>query len=58
LRQHIGISAVPCVAPGERVTRGQVLADIPADALGAPVHASIDGLVSAITEQAITLVRG
>ena len=58
LRQHIGISAVPCVAPGERVTRGQLLADIPADALGAPVHASIDGLVSAITEQAITLVRG
>ncbi|MFH4826241.1 electron transport complex protein RnfC, partial [Klebsiella pneumoniae] len=58
LRQHIGISAVPCVAPGERVTRGQVLADIPADALGAPVHASIDGLVSTITEQAITLVRG
>ncbi|RCA00446.1 electron transport complex protein RnfC, partial [Klebsiella pneumoniae] len=50
--------AVPCVAPGERVTRGQVLADIPADALGAPVHASIDGLVSTITEQAITLVRG
>ncbi len=39
---YIGISAVPCVAPGERVTRGQVLADIPADALGAPVHASID----------------
>ncbi|MCQ0601836.1 4Fe-4S dicluster domain-containing protein [Klebsiella pneumoniae] len=58
LRQHIGISAVPCVAPGERVTRGQLLADIPADALGAPVHASIDGQVSAITEQAITLVRG
>ncbi len=58
LRQHIGISAVPCVAPGERVTRGQLLADIPADALGAPVHASIDGRVSAITEQAITLVRG
>ncbi|HFF3736890.1 TPA: hypothetical protein ACGCNJ_005044, partial [Klebsiella pneumoniae] len=26
--------------------------------LGAPVHASIDGLVSTITEQAITLVRG
>ena len=58
LRQQIGRSAVPCVAPGERVTRGQVLADIPPDVLGAPVHASIDGLVSAITEQAITLVRG
>ena len=49
---------LPCVASGERVTRGQLLADIPADALGAPVHASIDGQVSAITEQAITLVRG
>ncbi|EPN3036047.1 hypothetical protein ACTWVM_004818, partial [Salmonella enterica] len=26
--------------------------------LGAPVHASIDGIVSAISEQAITVVRG
>jgi Na+-translocating ferredoxin:NAD+ oxidoreductase RnfC subunit len=25
LRQHIGASAVPCVAVGERVTRGQCL---------------------------------
>ncbi|WP_239698410.1 hypothetical protein, partial [Salmonella enterica] len=27
-------------------------------ALGAPIHASIDGVVSAISEQAITVVRG
>ncbi|EPN3099361.1 hypothetical protein ACTWXL_003131, partial [Salmonella enterica] len=26
--------------------------------LGAPIHASIDGIVSAISEQAITVVRG
>ncbi|MDI5034221.1 hypothetical protein MJM43_31750, partial [Salmonella enterica subsp. enterica serovar Montevideo] len=27
-------------------------------ALGTPIHASIDGIVSAISEQAITVVRG
>ncbi|MDU1424637.1 MAG: hypothetical protein E6921_07395, partial [Klebsiella michiganensis] len=26
--------------------------------LGAPIHASIDGVVAAISEQAITVVRG
>ncbi|WP_336219171.1 4Fe-4S dicluster domain-containing protein [Citrobacter amalonaticus] len=58
LRQHIGASAVPCVQKGERVARGQCVADIPQGALGAPVHASIDGIVCDITEQAITVVRG
>ena len=58
LRQHIGAGAVPNVAVGERVTRGQCVADIPAGALGAQVHASIDGVVTAISEQAITVVRG
>ncbi|HDH1510811.1 TPA: cobalamin reductase PduS [Klebsiella quasipneumoniae subsp. similipneumoniae] len=57
LRQHIGAGAVPNVAVGERVTRGQCIADIPAGALGAPVHASIDGVVTTISEQAITVVR-
>lgn len=58
LRQHIGASAVANVAVGERVTRGQCVADVPPGALGAPIHASIDGIVSAISEQAITVVRG
>ena len=58
LRQHIGASAVPCVQKGERVVRGQCVADMPSGALGAPVHASIDGIVSNITEHAITVVRG
>ncbi|HBC5382578.1 MULTISPECIES: 4Fe-4S dicluster domain-containing protein [Citrobacter] len=58
LRQHIGASAVPCVQKGERVVRGQCVADMPSGALGAPVHASIDGIVSDITEHAITVVRG
>ncbi|HEM6826406.1 TPA: SLBB domain-containing protein [Citrobacter koseri] len=58
LRQHIGASAVPCVQKGERVVRGQCVVDMPSGALGAPVHASIDGIVSDITEHAITVVRG
>ena len=58
LRQHIGASAIPCVEQGERVVRGQCVADVPSGALGAPVHASIDGIVSEITEQSITVIRG
>ncbi|HBV2904129.1 TPA: SLBB domain-containing protein [Citrobacter freundii] len=58
LRQHIGASAIPYVEQGERVVRGQCVADVPSGALGAPVHASIDGIVSEITEQSITVIRG
>lgn len=58
LRQHIGASAIPCVEQGECVVRGQCVADVPSGALGAPVHASIDGIVSEITEQYITVIRG
>lgn len=58
LRQHIGASAIPCVKPGEQVTRGQCVANIPQGALGAPIHASHDGIISEVTEHAITVVRG
>lgn len=58
LRQHIGASAIPCVQKGERVVRGQCVAEIPEGALGAQVHASIDGIVSEITDQSITVIRG
>lgn len=58
LRQHIGVSAIPCVEKGERVVRGQCVAGIPEGALGAPLHASIDGTVSDVTDRAITVVRG
>ncbi|ECB6280442.1 BMC domain-containing protein [Salmonella enterica subsp. enterica serovar Stanley] len=39
LRQHIGASAVPTVAVGERVTRGQCVADVPPGALGGDIGA-------------------
>jgi Na+-translocating ferredoxin:NAD+ oxidoreductase RnfC subunit len=58
LRQHIGAPCVPFVKQGDRVTRGQCIADVPQGALGVPLHASIDGVISSVTDQAITVVRG
>jgi Na+-translocating ferredoxin:NAD+ oxidoreductase RnfC subunit len=45
LRMHAGLPAVPCVKAGQKVRQGELIADIPAGALGAKIHASIDGLV-------------
>ena len=58
LRQHIGASAIACVQKGDRVVHGQCVGQIPHGTLGAPIHASIDGMVSDVTENAIALVRG
>ena len=56
LRQHTGAAAVPCVSVGEAVKAGQLVAEIAPNALGARVHASIDGRVERVSESAITLV--
>lgn len=48
LAQHIGAPAQPIVRKGQRVERGECIAEIPEGALGARVHASIAGLVSSI----------
>jgi len=45
LRQHVGAPALPVVRPGERVREGDVVAVPPQGALGARIHASIDGVV-------------
>lgn len=55
LRQHIGVPASPVVSVGEWVTPGTLIATIPKNALGAPVHASIAGVVRHIDSQAITI---
>ncbi len=58
LQQHIGAPAVPVVKVGDVVRSGQLIGEIPAGALGAKVHASIDGTVTEITPQAITIRKG
>ncbi len=44
LKQHAGVAASPIVANGQEVIVGQKIADIPTGKLGAPIHASIDGI--------------
>jgi len=54
LKQHIGAPCEPVVAPGDRVAKGQAVGRRPVSdgkpALGAPVHASIDGTVTAVAD--------
>lgn len=50
LRQHIGAPAQPVVNVGDTVSVGDVIGEIPADALGARVHASIQGVVAEVTD--------
>ncbi|MDD4004800.1 MAG: SLBB domain-containing protein [Elusimicrobiaceae bacterium] len=49
LNQHIGTPAVPEITVGAKVAEGQKIADVPADKLGVPLHASITGTVTAVT---------
>ena len=55
LKQHAGQSASPVVRAGDRVRRGQRIADVGAGELGAAIHASIDGAVRAVTDTAIEI---
>jgi Na+-translocating ferredoxin:NAD+ oxidoreductase RnfC subunit len=58
LQQHVGAPSVPVVTMGEQVKQGQLVAEIATDALGARLHASIDGTVRKITSQAIIIEQG
>lgn len=55
LRQHTGVPAKPIVRVGDKVKVGDLVAEIPQGALGANVHASIEGEVSEVTETHISI---
>jgi Na+-translocating ferredoxin:NAD+ oxidoreductase RnfC subunit len=57
LHQHVGAPSRPTVAVGDTVRRGELIAEIPDGALGAMIHASIDGRVSSVDEKYIELTR-
>ena len=57
LKMHIGAAAVPVVKSGELVTCEALIAQMPPGALGADIHASIDGTVTEVTEKYIE-IRG
>jgi Na+-translocating ferredoxin:NAD+ oxidoreductase RnfC subunit len=58
LKQHAGVPATPVVQTGDWVKRGQLVADIPVGALGARIHASIDGIVTQVTGTAVEIRDG
>jgi len=57
LRQHVGAPAVPIAASGAFVKKGDLVAAAPEGKLGANIHASIDGRVASVTEDAIIIAR-
>ena len=57
LKQHAGVAAESVVSKGDPVKKGELIAQIPPEKLGANIHASIDGRVSAITDKEIVIER-
>jgi len=62
LKQHVGAPCEPTVKAGAKVKEGDVLGRPPVTdgkpALGAPVHASIDGTVAAIEDGIVWIEKG
>ena len=56
LKMTVGAPCVPCVKAGDMVKTGDVIAQVPENALGARIHASIDGRVSAVDDK-ISIVK-
>ncbi|KPQ01157.1 electron transport complex subunit RsxC [Marinobacter sp. HL-58] len=52
LQQHIGEPAEPCVDIGERVLKGQKIADV-TGGMGVPVHAPTSGTIESISLQPV-----
>ena len=53
LQQHLGKPALPVVKAGDRVKKGDLIGEIPEGALGARVHASIDGVVESVGDSIV-----
>ena len=54
LSQHIGSPAAAIVKQGDKVTKGQMIAE-PAKGLSVGIHASIDGVVSEVTDKYVII---
>ncbi|HOQ45464.1 MAG TPA: 4Fe-4S dicluster domain-containing protein [Bryobacteraceae bacterium] len=57
LQQHAGKPARPVVARGDRVEKGSLIGRMEASDLGANIHASIAGVVEAVTDEFVE-IRG
>ena len=50
LHQHIGSPAIPVVSKGDRVKKGEMIADISKDAIGAKLHSPTEGVVVSVDD--------
>ncbi len=55
LKQHAGAPAEPKVGEGRKVKRGAVVAAVAPEAMGATIHASIDGVVKRVTDSFVEI---
>ncbi len=55
LDQHVGPPSKPTVEEGQRVAKGDLIADIPQGTLGSKLHASIDGTITEINDSQIEI---
>lgn len=55
LCQHIGTAARCVVSVGDRVRKGDLVGEIQESSMGARVHASIDGMVEAVTDKIVSI---
>ena len=55
LRQHVGAPAAPTASAGAAVEKGDLIARIEDGKLGANIHASIGGTITAVTDQSIVI---
>lgn len=58
LNSHIGAIAAPVVTVGDTVSRGQLIAQVADTGLGAAVHASLSGVITAIEPHFIEIKVG
>lgn len=54
MRQHVGKPASPVVNVGDAVKAGDLIGKA-ADGISANIHATVDGVVTAVSEQAVTI---
>ncbi|MFZ7101278.1 MAG: 4Fe-4S dicluster domain-containing protein [Peptococcaceae bacterium] len=59
LHQHVGAPCRPLVSIGQKVSKGEMIAEIPEKSLGANIHASISGIITEVSDSiAITSGEG
>jgi Na+-translocating ferredoxin:NAD+ oxidoreductase RnfC subunit len=57
-RQHAGAPGRGVLTSGQQVAQNQVLAEVPPEELGVPVHAPFSGKVAEVKPEATVILRG